>query len=107
MEESITLFPEIEEGVPLTINGDPPDVEPCMFVKGVYFSVFYFLCYDANLTTDYLEDQLVEERDLDLEEMEGIRFDGIREDHWRDLAEENNNKKKIHALRWCVYVKDK
>ena len=24
MEESITLFPEIEEGVPLTINGDPP-----------------------------------------------------------------------------------
>ena len=25
MEESITLFPEIEEGEPLTINGDPPD----------------------------------------------------------------------------------
>ena len=25
MEESITLFPEIEGGVPLTINGDPPD----------------------------------------------------------------------------------
>ena len=24
MEESITLSPEIEEGVPLTINGDPP-----------------------------------------------------------------------------------
>ena len=28
MEESITLSPEIEEGVPLTINGDPPDGEP-------------------------------------------------------------------------------
>ena len=25
MEESITLSPEIEEGVPLTIIGDPPD----------------------------------------------------------------------------------
>ena len=43
MEELITLFPEIEEGVPLTINGDPPDEEPCMFVKGMYFSVFYCL----------------------------------------------------------------
>ena len=43
MEESITLFPEIEEGVPLTINGDPPDGEPCMFVKGAYLSVFYCL----------------------------------------------------------------
>ena len=28
MEESITLFPEIEEGVLWTINGDPPDGEP-------------------------------------------------------------------------------
>ena len=25
MEESITIFPEIEEGEPLTINGDRPD----------------------------------------------------------------------------------
>ena len=29
IEESITLFPEIEEGEPLTINGNPPDGEPC------------------------------------------------------------------------------
>ena len=42
MEESITIPPKIEEGVPLTINGDPPDGEPCMFVKGVYLSVFCF-----------------------------------------------------------------
>ena len=54
MEESITLSPEIEEGVPLTINGDPPDGEPRMFVKGMYLSVFYFLCYDTDITTDYL-----------------------------------------------------
>ena len=29
------------------------------------------------------------------------------EDHWRDLAEENNDKKKIHAQIWNVYVKEK
>ena len=50
---------------------------------------------------------MVEERDLDLDEMDDIRFDEIREDNWRDLAEESNDKKKIHALRWCVYVKEK
>ena len=107
MEESITLSPKIEEGVPLTINGDTPDGEPCMFVKATYLSVFYCLCYDTDLTTDYLEEQVVEERDPDLDKMDDIRFDEIREDHWRDLVEESNNKKKIHALRWCVYVKQK
>ena len=78
-----------------------------MFVKGVYLSVFYCLCYVNNLTTDYSEEQVVEERDPDLDEMDDIRFDGIREDHWRYLAEESNDKKKIRALRWCVYVKEK
>ena len=107
MEESIKSFPEIEEGKPLTINGDPPDGEPCMFVKAMYLFVFYCLCYDTNLTTDYSEEQVVEERDPDLNDMEDIRFDEIREDHWRDLAEENNDKKKIHVLIWCVYVKEK
>ena len=50
---------------------------------------------------------MVEERDPDLNEMEDIRFDGIWEDHWRDLVEENDDKKKIHALRWNVYIKEK
>ena len=78
-----------------------------MIFKGMYLSVFYCLCYDTNLITDYSEEQVVEERDPDLNEMEDIRFDEIWEDHWRDLAEENNNKKKIHALRCNVYVKEK
>ena len=55
MEESITLFPEIEEGVSLTIIGDPPDGEPCMFVKGIYFHVFYCLFYDTDISTDISE----------------------------------------------------
>ena len=49
----------------------------------------------------------MEERDPDLDEMDDIRFDGIWEDHWRDLAEERNDQKKILALRWCVYIKEK
>ena len=78
-----------------------------MFVKGIYLSVFYCLCYDTDISTDISEEQVVEERDPDLNEMEDIRFDGIQEDNWIDLAEENDDKKKIHALRWNVYVKEK
>ena len=86
MEESITLFPEIKEGVPLTINGDPPGGEPRMFVKGMYLSIFYCLWYDTNITTGYSEEQVMEEGDPDLNEKEDIRFDEIWEDHWRDIA---------------------
>ena len=50
---------------------------------------------------------MAEERDTDLNKMEDISFDKIWEDHWRDLTEESNYKKKIHALIWCVYVKEK
>ena len=31
----------------------------------------------------------------------------IREDNCMDVAEEGDDKKKIHSLRWEVYVKDK
>ena len=47
---------------------------------------------------------MAEERDPDLNEKEDIRFDKILEDHWRDIAEENDYKKKINALRWELYV---
>ena len=86
----------------MTINDDTADGKPSIFVKGMYLSVFYCLCYDTNRSTYISEDQVVEEIDPDLNEMEDIRFDDIREDHWRDIAEENDDKKKIHALRWDV-----
>ena len=60
-----------------------------------------------DISTDISEDQVTEERDPELNEKEDIRFEKIREDNWRDLAEENDDKKKIHALRWDVYVKEK
>ena len=75
-----------------------------MFVKGMYFSVFYCLCYDNYISTDISEDQVAEERDPDLSEKEDIRFDDIREYHWRDIAKENGDKKKIRSLRWDVYI---
>ena len=54
-----------------------------------------------------LEDQVSEERDLDLNEEEDIIMDNIRERHWRDVAKEGEDKKKIHALRCDVYIKEK
>ena len=33
-------------------------------------------------------------------------MDDIREEHFKDVAGEVDDKKKIHFLRWEVYVKD-
>ena len=30
-----------------------------------------------------------------------------REEHWRDVAEDGEDKSNIRALRWYVYIKDK
>ena len=49
----------------------------------------------------------MEERDVDPNEEEDIRLDAIREEHWRDVAYEGDDKKKIHALSWEVYFKEK
>ena len=43
--------------------------------------------------------QVSEERDPDLNEYEDIRIDEIRDEHWRDVAEEGDDKKNIHDLR--------
>ena len=73
-----------------------------MFGKGMYLSVFYCLCYVTYISTDILEEQVEEERDPYLNEEEDIILDKIREEHWRDIAEEGDDKKRIHALRWEV-----
>ena len=69
--------------------------------------MFYFLCYVTDISTDMPEDQVAEERYPDLNTEEDIRLDAIREEHWRDVSEEGDDKKNIHSLRWEVYVKDK
>ena len=50
-----------------------------MFGKGMYFSVFYCLCYKMDISTYMLEDQVLEDRDPDLNEEENIILDIIRE----------------------------
>ena len=73
-----------------------------MFVKGMYLSVFYCLCYVKDISTDMSWDKVSEERGPDPNGEEDIRLDEIREDHWRDVSEEDYDKKKIHSLRWEV-----
>ena len=75
-----------------------------MFVKVMYFSVFNCLCYDTDISTYMSEDQVAGERDPDLNEEEDIRLGEIREEHWRNVYVEGNDKKNIHALMWEVYV---
>ena len=76
-----------------------------MFGKCLYLYVFYCLCCDRDRFTDISEDQIAEERDPDLNEEEDVALDEIREEHWRGFAEEVDDKKKIHPLRWEFYVK--
>ena len=98
MDDPISHYPEKEQGELLTIVRDPEFVEPCMFVKGMYLPVFYFLCYEMNIYIDISEDQVLEERDLDLNEQEDIIMDKIRDEHWKGVSEEYEDKKDIHAL---------
>ena len=66
----------------------------------MYFSIFYCLCYVKDISKDMSEDHVSEERDPDLTEEEDLRLGEIREEYWRDVSEEGDDKKKIHALRW-------
>ena len=48
---------------------------------------------------------MAEEIDPDLNEEEDIILDEIKEDHWIDVVEEVDYKKKMHALSWEVCIK--
>ena len=58
-----------------------------MFEISMYLYVFYCLCYVKEMSTDFLEEQVSEERDPDLNEEEGIKMDEIRDKHWIYVAE--------------------
>ena len=75
-----------------------------MFVNGVYLSVFYCLCYEMDVSTDMSEEQVSEERDMDLNEEEDIRIDEIRDEHQGGVAEEGENNNNMNSLRWEIYV---
>ena len=107
MDEALSHSTKKSRGGFLTNVGNPEVGEPCMSVKVMCTSVFYCLCYEMYISTDMSEKQVSEERDPDLNEEGDIRLDEIREEHWIDIAEEGDNKKKIHAMRWEVYGKYK
>ena len=65
----------------LTVDGDTDVEEPCMFERGTYFSVFCWLCYVKAISMDMLDEQVSENRDLDLNEEEDIRMEYSREYH--------------------------
>ena len=107
MDEPLSHSPKKEEGKLLTIVADPEVGEPCMFVKVMYLYVLYFLCSVKETSTYILEEQVSEERYTELNEEEDIIMDDTRDKCWRDVTEDGDNKKNIHALSWDVYVKEK
>ena len=68
MDESLSNSPEKEQGKFLIIDENNEVVEPCMFLIGLYLSLFYCLCYIKDMSTDLSEEQVLEERDHDLNE---------------------------------------
>ena len=52
---------------------------------------------------DMSEDQVLEERYPYLDDDGGIRITDIMEEHWGGVAEDYEDRSKIHALRWYVY----
>ena len=50
---------------------------------------------------------MLEERYPDLDEEEYIIMMDSREEHWRDVDEDDEDRSMINYLRWDVYTKDK
>ena len=48
-----------------------------------------------------------EERYWDLNEEEDIIMYDTRDEYWRYIAEDGEDKKKINSMRWEVYIEEK
>ena len=66
MDEPRSHYPKKQQSELLTIVGDPEVGEHCMFGKGMYLYVFYCLCYEMDIYTDMLEEQVLKEIYMDL-----------------------------------------
>ena len=62
----------------------------------------FIFCVIKDVSTYISEEQVLEENDPDLNEEEDIIMDAIRDEEWRDFAEEGDDKKNMHALRWEI-----
>ena len=68
--------------------------------------MFYCLCYVKDISPDVLEEQVSEERDPDLNKEEYIIIEDSMEERWRGVAEDGQDKTKIHALREEVHTRE-
>ena len=58
MDEPLSNSPQKQQGELLIIDWYPEVEEPCIFKRGMYLSVFYFLCYVKDISTDMSEKQI-------------------------------------------------
>ena len=75
-----------------------------MFERGMYFSVSYCSCYVKETSTDMLEEKVLEDIDPDLNEEEGIGIEDSKEEHWRDVPENGEDRKNMF---WEIYTREK
>ena len=54
-----------------------------------------------------LEENVSEERDLDLNEEEDIIMEVSRKEKWRYVSKDGENESNIHALGWDIYTIEK
>ena len=59
MDDPLSNSTEKEEGELLISDGNTEVGEPCMFGRVMYFSMFYFLCYVREMSTDLSEEQVL------------------------------------------------
>ena len=60
MDDPISGFTQKEQGELLTIDGDNVVEETCVFERGVYFYVFYFLFCVKEISIYMLEEHVLE-----------------------------------------------
>ena len=77
-------------------------------LNGGLFVYIYCLCFVEAMPVHIAEKQVMEERDRDLEWEEDFRIYTDREEHWKEVEEEENEYRgKVHDLRWDIYMKEK
>ena len=60
--------------------------------------MFYCLCYVNGISTDMLWENLLKERDPDLNEENDTRMIDSKEEHWSHVSEDVEDKSYIHSL---------
>ena len=58
-DEAISDLPKIGQGEFLTIDRYPVCKEDNLFEKGIYMSIFYFLCFVEDISSNMAEKQMM------------------------------------------------